>query len=259
MTESALYIGDVMHHRLRPRAHFFRYRVFWLLLDLDEIDGLAAQLRLFSRNRFNALSISDKDYDAGRLDRAGVEAVMRDAGHMPAGGAIRLFTMPRVMGYVFNPLSIYFCYRASGELDALIYEVHNTFGQRHSYFFAVDPSDEAYLHQTCDKHFYVSPFMGMSMTYEFALAQPRERLSVFIRGLDAEGLLISTALHATRTELTDARLLRALIAFPFLTLKVIVAIHWEALRLWLKGTRLQTRPPPPAHPISHVGSASESV
>jgi len=259
MTDSALYIGDVMHHRLRPRAHRFRYRVFWLLLDLDEIDGLAARLRLFSRNRFNVLSISDKDYGAARLDRAGVESLIREAGHRPAGGAIRLFTMPRVMGYAFNPLSIYFCYRRSGELDAVIYEVRNTFKQRHSYFFAVDSSDEACLHQTCGKNFYVSPFMGVGMTYEFALSQPRERFSVAIRGLDAEGLLIATALAATRCELTDARLFRAFIGFPFLTIKVIVAIHWEALRLWLKGTRLHTRPPPPAYSISHIGSASESV
>jgi len=132
---STLYVGSVMHRRLRPRRHRLRYRVFWMLLDLDEIERLPRVLRLFSHNRFNAVSFHDADHGDGSATplRAQVERHLAAAGIALGGGAIRLLCMPRILGYGFNPLSVYFCYQRSGLLAAILYEVHNTFGERHSY------------------------------------------------------------------------------------------------------------------------------
>src|SRR5262249_48726005 len=130
---SAIYAGTVMHQRLRPRRHRLRYRVFSLLLDLDELDEVAARLRLLSRNRFNLFSFFDRDHGDGRREplRMQIERRLAAAAIAPDGGAIRLLAMPRVLGYVFNPLSVYFCYRRTGVLAAVVYEVNNTFGERH--------------------------------------------------------------------------------------------------------------------------------
>ena len=137
---STLYAGIVTHRRVRPRPHRLRYRVFWMLLDLDEIGQLPRRLRLFSHNRFNALSFFDTDHGdgSGRPLRDQVEGHLRAAGLATDGGAIRLFCMPRVFGYGFNPLSVYFCYQRDGSLAALLYEVHNTFRERHSYLIPVE-------------------------------------------------------------------------------------------------------------------------
>ena len=137
---STLYAGTVMHRRVRPRAHRLRYRVFWMLLDLDEIAALPHILRLFSHNRFNAVSFFDNDHGdgSGRPLRAQVEEHLQAAGIAPDGGPIRLLCMPRVFGYGFNPLSVYFCYQRDGSLAAMLYEVHNTFGERHSYLIPVE-------------------------------------------------------------------------------------------------------------------------
>jgi hypothetical protein len=255
---SALYVGSVMHRRLRPRPHRLRYRVFWMLLDLDEIDDLAGRLRLFSRNRFNAVSFHDADHgNASRKPlREQVEGHLSEAGIETGGGAIKLLCMPRIFGYGFNPLSIYFCYRSDGSLAALIYEVHNTFGERHSYLISVDRSAGAVVDQHCQKAFYVSPFMDMDVTYAFRIAAPAERLTVAIRTGDKAGLLLVAALAGERVTLTDRALLRALLTHPLLTLKVIGAIHWHALRMSLKGYRLRSRPNPPPIPVTIVNAKS---
>src|SRR5580658_140903 len=171
---STLYAGIVTHRRLRPRPHRLRYRVFWMLLDLDEIGRLPRRLRLFSHNRFNALSFFDTDHGdgSGRPLRDQVEGHLRAAGLATDGGAIRLFCMPRIFGYGFNPLSVYFCHRRDGALVALLYEVRNTFGERHSYLIPVGASDDAVIRQSCDKCFYVSPFLDMSLRYDFRVVPP---------------------------------------------------------------------------------------
>ena len=133
---SAIYAGLVTHLRLRPRRHALRYRLFQLLIDLDDLPKLDRHLRLFSRGRFNLISFHDKDHGDGRGDlRAYVEGVLKDAAIPFDGGAIRILCLPRVLGYVFNPISLYFCHARSGALRAILYEVNNTFGQRHSYLF----------------------------------------------------------------------------------------------------------------------------
>jgi DUF1365 family protein len=257
MTEmrSALYAGKVMHQRLRPRRHRLSYRIFMLLLDLDEIEKLARKLRLFSRIRFNLFSFVDRDHgDASEASlRAYVEREMKAAGMEPDGGPIRLLSMPRILGYAFNPLSVYFCYRLSGRLGAILYEINNTFGQRHSYLIPVEEaSGQGLVEQYCRKRFYVSPFMGMDMRYRFRIAPPAAKILVDIMGSDDEGPLIFAAFAGERRPLTDRTLALAFLAYPLLTLKVIAGIHWEALLLWAKGVRLQPRPAPPAESVTRL-------
>jgi hypothetical protein len=253
---STLYAGIVTHRRLRPRPHRLRYRVFWMLFDIDEIGRLPRSLRLFSHNRFKALSFFDADHGdgSGRPLRDQVEDHLRAAGLAPDGGAIRLFCMPRVFGFGFNPLSVYFCYQRDGSLAAILYEVHNTFRERHAYLIPVDRTAGAVIDQHCRKGFYVSPFMDMDMSYTFRVAVPDQRVMVAIRAADHEGLLLAAALTGERMALTDAALLRALATHPLLTLKVIGAIHWHALRLLLKGLKLRPRPRPPAAPVTVVSA-----
>ena len=247
---SALYRGAVTHMRRRPKHHRLSYRVFWLLLDLAEIDDLDARLRFFSRRRINLLSFYERDHadGSGAALRPQVEAWLGRAGIDIGQGAIRLLTMPRVLGYVFNPISLYYCHKRDGRLAAMIYEVTSTFGVRHAYVIPVPEADQqaGIIRQAAAKALYVSPFLDMEMDYEFRGHAPGQRLDLTITGLDAEGPLITAAMSAERRHLRDRELLAAAVALPLLTLKVIVAIHWEALKLWVKGVRL-TRQPPPAH------------
>src|SRR5580658_3748825 len=246
-----------MHRRMRPCAHRLRYRVFWMLLDLDEIEQLPRRLRLFSHNRFNAVSFFDKDHGdgSGRPLRSQVEEHLKSVG-VESGGTIKLLCMPRVFGYGFNPLSVYFCYQTDGKLAAILYEVHNTFRQRHWYLIRVNRVAGPVVDQHCNKQFYVSPFMDMDMNYTFRVALPDEKIALAIRAADKDGLLLVAALSGNRQPLTDGALLRLLAIYPLLTLKVIGAIHWHALRLLLKGMRLRARPNPPDVPVTVVNKGS---
>ena len=256
---SALYVGYVMHRRVRPRVHKFRYRAFWFLVDLDELAEISKRLRLFSHNRRNLFSLQDTDHGDGTATplREQVELQLEEAGTNLVGGPIRLLCMPRTLGYCFNPLSIYFCYHEDGTLAALVYEVHNTFGERHSYVMPVKNESGA-LHQHCQKTFYVSPFMDMNMRYDFRVTGPGQRIGVGIRASSSAMPVMNAVLTGARRDLTDRNLLNVFLAIPFVTLKVIAAIHWEALRLWLKGLRLRQRPAPPKR-TSTIITANPSV
>jgi DUF1365 family protein len=252
MTGSSLYFGTVVHQRLRPVRHELSYRVFSLLLDLDEIPALARRLRLFSHNRFNLLSFHDRDHGGRRAEpiRPHVEAQLARAGIALEGGPIRLLCFPRVLGYVFNPLSIYFCHHRGGALRAVLYEVSNTFGEQHGYLIPVDQEQGEIVRQSCAKEFYVSPFMAMECRYEFRLTPPAERLAVFIRQSDRDGPLLHASLEGSRAPISDATLFGALLRYPLMTVKVIAGIHWEALRLWRKGLRIVPRPAPPREAVT---------
>jgi len=256
MTLSTIYHGHVVHTRFRPVMHRLRYRMFWMLLDLDELPMLARRLRLFSLNRFNLIDFRDRDHGDGTRTplRTQIERHLRSAGLQAEGGAIRVLCMPRVLGTVFNPLSVFFCYRADGRLNAMLYEVHNTFGERHSYLIPVSETDaqQPVLRQSCAKQFHVSPFMDMTMTYSFHVTPPAEGALVAVEGNDAEGRLISAVYSGTRRALTDANLMRAFIGQPLLAAQVLGAIHWEALKLWRKGLRPRAKPQPPAELVSVV-------
>ena len=252
-THSALYAGSVSHQRFAPKPHRLRYSMFQLLLDLDEAQTLARRLRLFSVNRFNVFSHHDRDHGEGRPGalRAWVEDTLQESGIAIDGGRILLLCMPRLFGHVFNPLSLYFCHRPDGELAAVLCEVNNTFGERHSYLIEADPLAKGVIRQSCAKAFHVSPFMDMAMTYEFELTEPGEGIRTTVRGSDPRGApLIVASYVGRRRMLSDGALLGILIGFPLQTLKVVAAIHFEALRLWLKGVKLRPRPPAPPTPLT---------
>lgn len=254
---SALYPGHVSHVRLKPRVHRLNYRIYSLLLDLDELDTLDRRLKFFSVDRFNLFSFRRKDRGdgSGRDLKGQVERAMRSAGIEPDGGPIRLLTMPCLLGWAFNPLSTYFCYRRDGALAAILWEVDNTFHQRHAYMIPVEatgPNGE--IVQRCDKAFYVSPFMEMDLRYEFRVQAPSDTLSIRIDVSDAEGKVLGARHVARKQELTDKALLAAFFKIPLLTLRVVGGIHWEALKIWLKRVRLVARPAPPENSVSVVRS-----
>jgi uncharacterized protein len=254
-SRSALYVGTVMHRRLRPRVHRLRYRAFWVLLDLDELERLPRRLRLFALNRFNALSLHNADHGDGSsvFLREQVELHLQAAGIENEGGHIQLFCMPRIFGYGFNPLSIYFCHRKDGLLTAIVYEVHNTFRQRHSYLIPVEPAAGPVIVQECRKDFYVSPFMDMDLKYSFRLSRPRENVSLVIDVTDGAERVLTAALIGKRAALTDRTLVRVLITHPALTFKVVAAIYWHAFRMLLKGFALRPRPEPPGKAVTVGG------
>ncbi|MBI5319539.1 DUF1365 domain-containing protein [Bradyrhizobium sp.] len=243
---AALYFGEVMHARLKPKGHRFSYRVMSLLIDLDRLEDADRQSRLFGVNRASLYSFNEADH--GKRDgsslRAHAQACAAGHGIDLAGGKVQLLCYPRLLGFAFNPLSVYFCHRADGGLALLIYEVRNTFGDIHSYVLPVRPSEAsaAGIRQQQDKQFYVSPFVEMAMRYHFRILPPAETVRLRILETDREGPLLSATFSGRRGALTTAALMRSFIALPLVTLKIVAAIHWQALRLWLKGVRLVPRP-----------------
>jgi DUF1365 family protein len=251
---SCLYFGTVFHQRLRPKRHRLAYGVFSLYLDLDELEGLASSLRLFSRDLFNLFSFYSSDHGGSTAEplRRWVEETLAQAGIDLPGGAIRLLCYPRVFGYVFNPLSVFYCFDRDDALKALIYEVNNTFGQRHTYLIPVEHAEAGAIRQACDKHFYVSPFMPVAGRYQFRVEPPGETLGLVINYGDDAGPLLHASFRGRRMPLDDRGLLRAAIRYPLMTFKVIAGIHWEAAKLWRKRVPLIDRPPPPAYPVTVV-------
>jgi hypothetical protein len=260
VTRSCLYFGHVIHRRLRPRRHHLCYRVFSLYVDVDELPALARTLPLFSYNRFNVFSFHDQDFgDGSSLPlRAWVERQLADAGIALGGGRIGLLCYPRLFGYAFNPLSVFFCYTADGMLTAILYEVHNTFKQKHTYLIRVTQGAGEIVRQRCEKAFYVSPFIPMAGSYDFRVRPAGETVLIAITESDPEGPLLHALFTGERRALTTGRLTATLFTHPLMTLKVIAGIHWEALRLWLKRIPLVTRPAPPTVALSVVGSGAVS-
>ena len=253
MTHSALYRGTVIHQRLRPIKHRLRYGIFMMLLDLDELPALTRRLRLFSHDRFNLFSFHDSDHGAGEPGglRAWLDSQLRAAGLLESCSAIRVLCMPRILGHVFNPISVFFCHRADGSPLAMLYEVNNTFGQRHGYLIPV--TDRVWpVRQRCDKQFYVSPFMPMDMVYRFKLTRPAKQFSMGITAASSDGPMITTAFTGKAAPCTDRILLGAFLRMPFLGAKVLAAIHLEALKLWFRGLKLLPRPAPPAEPVTII-------
>lgn len=243
----ALYFGHVMHCRLRPFRHRFVYRVFSLFADIDSLDLLSASSRLFSHNRFNLFSVMDRDHGAadGSPIRPWIEAQLAKAGLSLPHCRIYILCFPRMFGYVFNPLTVFFCYDADAELRALIYEVRNTFGEKHPYVVTLGgrhSPDTLITHQR-NKEFYVSPFIEMNMRYTFRLRLPGKKLSLMIREHAPEGEVLIATLTGGQQPFNDRMLLKALFLYPFMSLKVIAAIHFEAWRLWRKGAKLAGRRP----------------
>ena len=255
---SAIFAGPVIHERVRPKPHRLRYRVFSLLLDLDELPDLDSELRLFAHNRRGLFAFHDRDHGpaTGAPLRPWVEDRLREAGLAPDGGPIRLLCYPRLFGYVFNPLSVFFCYDRNETLTAILYEVCNTYKERHTYVLPVDDPVRPVIRQACEKRLYVSPFIGMEATYHFRIVPPGAGVGIVIRQEDSEGLLLTAAFRGRRRALDDRGLLAAALRFPLLTFKIIAAIHWEALRLWLKGVPVFPHRPADEAVQSSAGKAA---
>ena len=253
---ASLYRGTVMHARMKPKTHRFVYSVYSLLIDLDRLDAAASQSRLFSLNRFNLFAFYERDFGAGdaRGLRAHVDRALAQAGLAERCASVMLLCYPRLLGFAFNPLAIYYCYGADGELTALIYEVRNTFGQKHSYVAPVKAgeADAPGVHQARDKLFYVSPFLDMALSYSFRLSRPGAALHVRILETDADGPVLAATFAGRQEKLTTASLIRAFFAVPMLTFKVVAGINYEALKLWAKGITVKARPAPPP-PLSFAG------
>ena len=240
MANSALYEGWVMHRRVRPRYHRFKYRVFAMLLDLDELPGLDKRLSLFSWNRRGLLSFHDRDHGDGRDLKLWLDDLLARAG-ISADGTRQVLCYPRILGYVFNPLSVWFCRDAAGALKAVVYEVHNTYGERHAYVLPVE--DETLVRHGCAKAFYVSPFLSRDCSYQFRIRPPGSDVAIAIHQDEAGLPVLNASFAGARRALSDRALLRMLFAYPLMTVKVVLAIHFEAVRLMLKGIRRHPHAP----------------
>jgi len=245
---AALYLGEVMHARLKPIGHRFSYRVMSLLIDLDRLDAADRLSPLFGVNRAALYSFNEADHGErdGTSLRAYAQRRAAERGIDLTGGRVLLLCYPRLLGYTFNPLSVYFCYRAGGALALVIYEVRNTFGDIHAYVLPVRQGQisAAGVRQSQEKLFYVSPFIEMAMRYHFRVLPPGRQVKLRILETDGEGPLLAATFNGHRRDLNTAELLRSFVALPLVTLKIMAAIHWEALRLWLKGARPVPRPDP---------------
>ncbi|MGA9794413.1 MAG: DUF1365 domain-containing protein [Rhizomicrobium sp.] len=241
---SAIYIGYVTHTRVSPTRHAFRYRVFSLLLDMDEIDALASRSWVFTHNRAGIISFQDTDHGDGRPLRDWLNATLKDAG-IEADGPIRVLCYPRLLGLVFNPLSVWFCHRKTGALAAVVYEVHNTHGERHSYVLPVEDRDGVVDHG-CAKDFYVSPFLSMDCDYAFRIEPPGETVCIAIRESEHGTPVLNATFSGKRQLFGERNLVLALLRRPLMIVKIVGAIHFEALRLWLK------RVPYHAHPTAEI-------
>ncbi|SCX20621.1 hypothetical protein DSM25558_2771 [Agrobacterium sp. DSM 25558] len=235
---SAIYAGHVVHARHRPHAHKMRYRVFSLLLDLDELPLLDKGLRLFGYNRWSVFSFHDSDHGVGEKGglKRWVAHHLADADIDVPQDKLRvdMLCYPRIFGYVFNPLTVYFCHDED-RLVAILYEVRNTFHERHTYIIPTGANQNGTVRHSCAKEMYVSPFVPMECTYDFRILPPSEKVLVAINERDQQGDLLFASFAGERRPLTGVALLRALLSYPLMTLKIMGAIHWEALLLWAKG------------------------
>jgi uncharacterized protein len=242
-----LYPGQVMHARMKPKPHRFTYSVFNLLIDVRRLADAHRQSRFFSVGRANLLAFFETDHGDGRGDLTDhVEGLLRPTG-TDGSGPILLLCYPRLLGFVFNPISVYFVHDTAGGLTAVIYEVRNTFGEMHTYVCPIRDGEmsEAGIRQERDKLFYVSPFVDMPMRYFFRIRPPGERMHVRILETDAEGPILAATFAGRAEALTTLSALKAAVRWPLMTLKVVAGIHWEATKLWFKGVRFHNRPAPP--------------
>lgn len=246
--------------RLTPFRHQFRYRVFSVLLDIDRLEETCRGLRLLSLDRFGLLSFKRRDHgprDGSDL-RPWVEQQL--ALHdRPAPARVWLLSFPRILGYAFNPLSVYFCEDADGRLESVIYEVKNTFGDQHPYVLAAPADGDGASRHEEAKDFYVSPFIGFDQTYAFTIRPPSERLSIRIRQRNADGPWLIATQSGARQPLTDANLLGVWLRHPLMTFKVFGAIHWQALKLAIKGARFSPYRGAYPHKTDKLAGAAKTV
>ena len=235
---SKIYDGKVIHRRFKPKEHYFKYNVFSLLVDIDELEIIEKKIKIFSYNKFNIISFYDKDHGPrdGTPLKEWIIKNLKDIGIDNDKIQVNLFCYPRIFGYVFNPLSVFFVYDKNSRLISILYEVKNTFGEQHTYMFKVD--DNKIITNHCKKKFHVSPFIEMECDYYFRVLKPTDNISVIIDQNDNDGKLLYASQDGKAKELSEKNLLVSYIFHPLMTFKIIAAIHYEALKLWLKGIKV---------------------
>ena len=235
---SSIYNGTVIHKRFKPKIHYFKYKVFSLLIDLSELENLSKKIKFFSYNKFNLVSFYDKDHG----DRDGSSLVswvkknLEDNNINSENVKIKLLCYPRILGYVFNPLSVFYIYNESEKLVCILYEVKNTFGEQHTYIFKVDNDQKLYQHN-CSKKFHVSPFIEMNCKYFFRLLKPGEKISVIIDQYQTDEKILYASQDGQRVDFNTKELIKSYLKHPLMTFKIISAIHFEAFKLWVKGIK----------------------
>ena len=238
MINSSIYNGSVIHKRFKPKKHFFKYKVFSLFLDLSELKELHNNLNFFSLNKFNLISFYEKDH--GERDGSSlldwVKNNLRSNSISTDNIKVKLLCYPRILGYVFNPLSIFFVYDNDENLISILYEVKNTFGEQHTYVFKIEGENKL-IQNNCSKKFHVSPFIEMDCNYFFRILNPGDKLSVIIDQYDQEGKILFASQDGVRSDLTNKNLMNSYLKHPLMTFKIISAIHFEAFKLWIKGIK----------------------
>ena len=236
--ESSIYIGNVIHKRFKPKIHFFKYKVFSILIDLSEINLLDKSLKIFSYNKFNIISFYDEDHgprDGTSLKEWVVKNLIENKVNTEEI-KIKILCYPRIFGYVFNPLSVFFIYNKQSELISILYEVKNTFGEQHTYVFKINENKNL-IKNKCKKKFHVSPFIAMNCTYFFKILRPNNKISLVIDQYDDEGKLLYASQDGDRVDLNNKNLILSYLCHPLMTFKIIAAIHFEAFKLWIKGIK----------------------
>jgi DUF1365 family protein len=246
---ATLYAGRIAHIRHTPFRHRFDYRMYMMAVDLDRIDEVAENSKVFSHNKFGLMSLADKDHGFrdGRSLRAYAQAALDGQGHGAYAAKIIFVTMPRLLGYAFNPISFYFCYDAAGELGAVLHQVKNTFGDQVGYLMPV--TGPGVIRQSAPKKMHVSPFFDMQGGYRFALTPPDEKLTVSIQYVERTKKRMTATMVLEARPFTDASVLRLLAQMPLAPMKVMMAIHWQALKLFLRGAKFNKSP---AHPHASI-------
>lgn len=241
--EPKLYQGHVMHMRLRPKPHQFRYRLFTAYLDIDRLQETADRLRFLSVDTFNLFTFRLADHGPrdGSALRPWVEKHLAKV-DQPRPARIMVLSVPRVLGYAFNPLSVYFCFSAEDRLESVLYQVKNTFGDQQPYVLRAESGPDGSIRHVQTKEMFVSPFIPMEQTYRFTLRPPGEKLALRIRQGDEAGELLIATQNGHALPLTDFSILKLVARNPLMTRKVIAGIHWEAARLFLKGAPFRRYP-----------------
>ena len=238
MINSAIYNGQVIHKRFKPKVHYFRYNVFSLLIDLSELEAIDKEISFFSLNKFNLISFFEKDH-GGRDGSSLINWVNKnlEKNNIPIQDIkIKILCYPRILGFVFNPLSVFYIYNSQNKLISILYEVKNTFGEQHTYIFKIT-KDENLVQNKCAKKFHVSPFIEMDCNYFFRLLKPGDKISVIIDQYDKEDKILFASQDGIRTEFNSKELIKSYLKHPLMTFKIIIAIHYEAFKLWLKGIK----------------------
>ena len=238
MINSAIYNGQVIHKRFKPKVHYFKYKVFSLLIDLSELEKLDQNVNFFSFNKFNLISFYEKDH--GERDGSSLKLWVKknlEKNKIQVNNIkIKILCYPRIFGFVFNPLSVFYVYNLDDQLISILYEVKNTFGEQHTYIFKVT-KDSNLIQNNCSKKFHVSPFIEMNCNYFFRLLKPGNKISVVIDQYENENKILYASQDGVRSDFSTKQLVKSYLKHPVMTFKIILAIHFEAFKLWAKGIK----------------------